>query len=207
MSVHPEVSMDQQILTVAERLFLDKGFAMTSTTEIAKEAGCNQALVHYYFRTKARLFDAIFEKKFQLIIIPFISEQPEEAELDAFLRQLIESHFEILKSNPKIPVLFFNELLTNPARLEHFKTHLAKVQNELLQKIGRAIQSEMHRGRNISVKPLDLLITIFSLNVTLFLLTPLLQTGLNLSQDEINALWDHRKRENVKTILTTIRSN
>lgn len=207
MPVHPEVSMDQQILTVAERLFLDKGFAMTSTTEIAKEAGCNQALVHYYFRTKARLFDAIFEKKFQLIIIPFISEQPEEAELDAFLRQLIESHFEILKSNPKIPVLFFNELLTNPARLEHFKTHLAKVQYELLQKIGRAIQSEVHRGRNISVKPLDLLITIFSLNVTLFLLTPLLQTGLNLSQDEINALWDHRKRENVRTILTTIRSN
>jgi AcrR family transcriptional regulator len=206
MPVHPEVSMDQQILTVAERLFLEKGFAMTSTTEIAKEAGCNQALVHYYFRTKARLFDAIFEKKFQLIIIPFISEQPEEAELDAFLRQLIESHFEILKSNPKIPVLFFNELLTNPARLEHFKTHLTKVQNELLQKIGRAIQSEVHRGRNISVKPLDLLITIFSLNVTLFLLTPLLQTGLNLSQDEINALWDHRKRENVRTILTTIRS-
>lgn len=207
MPVHPEVSMDQQILTVAERLFLEKGFAMTSTTEIAKEAGCNQALVHYYFRTKARLFDAIFEKKFQLFILPFIAEQPEETGLEPFLQKLIESHFEILKSNPKIPVLFFNELLTNPARLEHFKTHLAKIQHELLQKIGRAIQSEVHRGRNISVKPLDLLITIFSLNVTLFLITPLLQTGLKLSQDEINTLWDHRKRENVRIILTTIRSN
>ena len=207
MPVHPEVSMDQQILTVAERLFLEKGFAMTSTTEIAKEAGCNQALVHYYFRTKARLFDAIFENKFQLFILPFIAEQPEDTGLEAFLQKLIESHFEILKSNPKTPVLFFNELLTNPARLEHFKTHLAKVQHELLQKIGRAIQSEVHRGRNISVKPLDLLITIFSLNVTLFLITPLLQTGLKLSQDEINTLWDHRKRENVRIILTTIRSN
>ena len=41
-----EQSMESIILETAERLFLDKGFALTSTTEIAREAGCNQALVH-----------------------------------------------------------------------------------------------------------------------------------------------------------------
>ena len=51
------------ISKAAEKLFLEKGFASTSTTEIAKEAGCNQALVHYYYRKKDLLFTAIFEKK------------------------------------------------------------------------------------------------------------------------------------------------
>jgi len=206
MAINNDISLEQQILTAAERLFLEKGFAMTSTTEIAKEVGCNQALVHYYFRTKARLFDAIFEKKLSLVIIPFFSTQPEETELEPLLRQLIESHFEILRSNPKIPILFFNELLTNPARLEHFKSQLAKVQQVLLQKIERAIQTEILRGNILSVNSLDLLISIFSLNVTLFLITPLLQTGLSLSQDEINSLWGRRKQENVRIILNSIRS-
>ena len=57
-------SMESIILETAERLFLEKGFAMTSTTEIAKEVGCNQALVHYYYRTKENLFNVIFEQKF-----------------------------------------------------------------------------------------------------------------------------------------------
>jgi len=45
-------STEQAILEVAERLFLDKSFAKTSTTEIAKKVGCNQAMIHYYYRTK-----------------------------------------------------------------------------------------------------------------------------------------------------------
>ena len=60
--------MEQAILRAAERLFLDKGFALTSTTEIALEAGCNQALVHYYFRTKENLFEKIFEQKIRMLI-------------------------------------------------------------------------------------------------------------------------------------------
>lgn len=61
-----EQSMESIILETAERLFLDKGFALTSTTEIAREAGCNQALVHYYFRTKEQLFIRIFEEKIKI---------------------------------------------------------------------------------------------------------------------------------------------
>ena len=57
--------MEQSILKVAEQLFLDKGFNRTSTTEIARVVGCNQTLIHYYFRTKENLFNRIFEKKLE----------------------------------------------------------------------------------------------------------------------------------------------
>ncbi|MBQ1851529.1 MAG: helix-turn-helix transcriptional regulator, partial [Paludibacteraceae bacterium] len=41
-------NLEQVILDAATELFLERGFDSTSTTDIAKKAGCNQALVHYY---------------------------------------------------------------------------------------------------------------------------------------------------------------
>ena len=46
MDINIEKSMEEAILETAERLFLENGYASTSTTQIAKEVGCNQALVH-----------------------------------------------------------------------------------------------------------------------------------------------------------------
>ena len=61
METSSEKNMEKAILEAAETLFLEKGFDATSTTQIAKAVGCNQALIHYYFRTKENLFDTIFE--------------------------------------------------------------------------------------------------------------------------------------------------
>ena len=46
--------------------------------EIADEAGINKALLHYYFRSKEKLFDRIFMEVFRTIstgIGGFISEE------------------------------------------------------------------------------------------------------------------------------------
>ena len=53
-------SMELRIREVAQQLFFEQGYAATSTTQIAKEVGCTQALVHYYYRTKENLFRQIF---------------------------------------------------------------------------------------------------------------------------------------------------
>jgi TetR/AcrR family transcriptional regulator len=65
MDIKQDKSMERLIMEKAEELFLEKGFAATSTTTIARAVGCNQALVHYYFRTKDNLFNTVFETKFR----------------------------------------------------------------------------------------------------------------------------------------------
>ena len=62
-------SMEFQILEAAEKLFLKQGYVKTSIGQIAKLAGCNQALVHYYYRTKDNLFEKIFEEKVGIIVM------------------------------------------------------------------------------------------------------------------------------------------
>lgn len=54
---------EQNILDAAEAIFLEKGYSGTTTTEIAKRAGVNHAMLHYYYRTKENLFEIIFEKQ------------------------------------------------------------------------------------------------------------------------------------------------
>ena len=63
------------ILEAAEKLFMEQGFASTTTMQIAKRAGCNQALVHYYFRTKDNLFEKIFEEKVRFYRNEFLEYQ------------------------------------------------------------------------------------------------------------------------------------
>ena len=90
MEVKNNPSMEIVILETAEQLFLEKGFAMTSTTEIAKKIGCNQALIHYYFRTKENLFNLIFEKKFrQFIQHAFEFGNPKELAFEEKLKRII----------------------------------------------------------------------------------------------------------------------
>ena len=50
-----------QIIEIAEKLFADKGFKGTSVREIADEAGINLAMISYYFGSKVKLMEAIFE--------------------------------------------------------------------------------------------------------------------------------------------------
>lgn len=51
----------EQIILAAERLFSENGFNGTSVRDIAKLAGVNLAMISYYFGSKEKLLEAIFE--------------------------------------------------------------------------------------------------------------------------------------------------
>ena len=50
-----------QIIDTAERLFAERGFDGTSVRDIADEAGVNVAMISYYFGSKEKLMEALFE--------------------------------------------------------------------------------------------------------------------------------------------------
>lgn len=54
-----------QIITAAEELFASKGFDGTSVRDIAQTANVNLAMISYYFGSKEKLLEAIFEYRIQ----------------------------------------------------------------------------------------------------------------------------------------------
>jgi AcrR family transcriptional regulator len=51
------------IIDTAEKLFSTTGFDGTSVRDIAQEAGVNVAMISYYFGSKEKLMEAVFERK------------------------------------------------------------------------------------------------------------------------------------------------
>lgn len=199
-------STEQSILEVAERLFLEKGYALTSTTEIAKAVGCNQALVHYYFRTKENLFNTIFENKFrslfqQIFNVNYSDDLPF---LDK-VRKMIEVHFDLLYENPRIPALIMNELSRQPDQLLILKEKLHAIPEQLFEKLSNELQVEIKAGRVRDINAVDLIVTVVSMNVALFTIFPIASKVLNFSEEQIKMLLYHRREENVNVVLGYLR--
>src|SRR3989339_1551744 len=154
------INTEQQILEVAEELFLSKGFAMTTTTEIARRVGCNQALVHYYFRTKYNLFEKLFEKKFTILTSAISSEPQRNSGLKEKIEAITNKHMDVIIANPKLPFLIINELTTNPARFENIVSKLRQQSLIILGELEKDIETEIKKGTIREISAFDLLLNI-----------------------------------------------
>lgn len=198
-------NMEQAILESATKLFLEKGFKATSTTEIANEAGCNQALVHYYYRTKDRLFEAIFEKKMRFFIQSLLQIEKEDLPFLEKLSKRIESHFDTIHENPKLPLFLFNEINSNPKRMEQLREKLGEIPGTVFYKMQAEIEAEVASGNIRPISVYDLLMTIVSLNIMVFIAEPMFRTITRISEEDFIQLRQRRKKENVHIILSSLK--
>ena len=206
MDIKNDLSMEQTILEVAEKLFLEKGFTLTSTTEIARVAGCNQALVHYYFRTKDNLFNTIFEKKFRMLFEHlYASQNFGNISFSEKVRHAVESHFDLLTNNPKLPLLVATELSRLPENLKNLRNKLQAVPFELFTRLNNELQQEIAEGRARQIELIDIIITMVTLNAGLFMLLPIANGILQLDEEHTKELLAHRRNENVQVILNYIK--
>ena len=177
--------MEQQILQCAEELFLEKGFSLVSTTDIAKKAGCNQALVHYYFRTKENLFQQIFQAKFTKFLYIFTTFDDSDEPFTTRLRKKIEAHFDLLIENRQIPFLIVNELILNEERRSALVKNIYNKNLEIYRRFDHELQEEIQKGNIRPISTLDLLINIVSMNIIIFFMLPLLESQFNFDDEEI----------------------
>lgn len=88
------------ILEAAERIFVEKGPARTSMSEIAKAADVTKSLIHHHFGSKEGLWLAVKDYRFQLYADkqrPMLEAPGSSAEL---LRESMETYFHFLRDHP-----------------------------------------------------------------------------------------------------------
>src|SRR5678816_4835124 len=81
---------EQRILDAAHVVFLRRGTAGARMQEIAKEADVNSALLHYYFRSKERLAEAVFQRAAMQLMPAVIRILGSDAELEAKVEQVVD---------------------------------------------------------------------------------------------------------------------
>src|SRR3954467_3313435 len=90
---------ESRILEAARSVFIRRGTAGARMQEIAAEAGVNQALLHYYFRSKDQLGAAVFGQLAMRLFPALLQVLAGEAPLDAKIEQIVAIYHENLTRN------------------------------------------------------------------------------------------------------------
>jgi len=163
-------STEDKILEAAKNVFVTKGMEGARMQEIADAAGINKALLHYYFRSKERLFEAIFSEiiKFAFPKITRIAQSDEP--FVSKIEQVVDAYIDLLIKHPFIPGFVMKELNRDPSGL--FKMVVKFGLNP--QFFFDQIQLAMDRGEIIQMQPRHLAANIISMCVFPFAARPLL---------------------------------
>jgi TetR/AcrR family transcriptional regulator len=109
---------EERIFEAATIVFEEEGMTGARMQNIANRAGINKALLHYYFRTKDHLFDAVFTKLAKKMFMKFAPIFNENLSIEDKIRFFFREHIDFLKQNPRLPGFILNEINRNPQRIK-----------------------------------------------------------------------------------------
>ncbi|WP_159517143.1 TetR/AcrR family transcriptional regulator [Sunxiuqinia indica] len=188
---------EERILDAATDIFMVKGMEGARMQEIADKASINKALLHYYFRSKDKLFDAILTKilnfafpqigKVLFSDLPFLER----------VEQVIDIYMTLLLKHQQLPAFLIKEMNREGSVLFKFieKQHFA------IQPILKEIQDAMDRGEIIQMKPEHLVVNVLGMCVFPFAARPMIKNvALNGRDDLLNGFLEQRRFE-VKTFI------
>ncbi|MBL7994734.1 TetR/AcrR family transcriptional regulator [bacterium] len=193
-----ETEAENKIKEAARKIFHRRGFDGARMQEIADEAQINKAMLHYYFRSKDKLFEAVFKeaamKLFPVVILIIESD----LDVDEKIKKLIHNYIDFIIDNPYVPGFVLHELTQNPERMKHFVAS-----NVLMrpQKFFSQIQEGIDSGKYIPIAPLQLMVTIVASCIFPFVAKPMLHTLFGLDQDDFGEFIEQRKEQMTQFIL------
>lgn len=197
---------ETRILQAAEKEFFEKGYAGARTASIAEAAGVTHAMLHYYFRTKDKLFERIVSGKINMlgdIVLSAIGDS--NLPLEDRIRQGIERHFDFISANRDLPKFIVNEVLTRSEHIEFVKQNAFHIVNNLLNNFQHEIDEYAAKGLCRQVDARMLLIDIVSLNVFPFMAAPIVYGAIGDTYGSYDDFLVMRKKENVETILNKLK--
>jgi len=195
---------ENKILDAAKNVFVRKGFSGTRMQEIADKAKINKALLHYYFRSKEKLFTAVFRAIFKKFI-PFNLEVLSSEDMPVFdkIRAFTENYINVLTKNPFVPIFILHEINRNPQRIVNIIREFG-IKPEI---ISLQIEKEINAGIIRQVKPQQIIVNMISLCVFPIAARPLLQRMLfENNKKEYDSFLEQRREDVAEFIINSIKA-
>jgi TetR/AcrR family transcriptional regulator len=195
-------STEEKILEAAKKVFHRKGFDGARMQEIADEASINKALLHYYYRSKENLFDAVFKDAFNELFKKIFSVIGSSIPFEEKIRYIFNDYIGFMQKNQYIPSFILNEINHNPARITDLLKALPTSPAEIFNKVKKSLENE----GITSIDHRQFVINIIALSVFPIIAGPLIKTILNLTEEEYNEFIETRKKELPDFIFKAIHS-
>ena len=195
-------SAEEKILDAARKVFESKGMSGARMQEIADAAGINKAMLHYYYRSKQKLFEAVFKIAFNKLAPQINTILSSDLNVCEKIEQFSMNYNTFMIDHPYLPNFILQELNRSP----DFVTELISSKNlpgmkHFKHQIHEAVQSK-------KIRPIEadqLFIHILALNIFPFVGAPLLKGFLEVSDNEFKSILKKRTTEVTDFIIQSIK--
>lgn len=140
----------KEIIAAATVLFAEKGYAATSTSEIAKKAGVAEGTIFRHYKSKKELLLSIVSPMMINLLAPIVKKDINQVldnkyeNMEDFLRAMIENRTEFLKKNIHLFRILIQEIPFHPELKNKFKE---KIADEVFHKLGMIISHFQLKGQ------------------------------------------------------------
>lgn len=201
---------EDRILDAAHTVFLQRGTAGARMQEVADEAGVNKALLHYYFRSKDHLAQAVFRRALGELLPQAMKVLRSDLALEEKVRGIVELEVDILRRNPFLPGYLLGELTHHPERVhEIFESvvgmKLSRLGEEVRSTVSGQLEAGAAEGRIRELPVEDFLMNLISMAIFPFAARPLLRLMLDMDDDGFDELMEQRRERLPEFFLNALR--
>jgi AcrR family transcriptional regulator len=205
---------EKRILEAAKAVFIRNGTAGARMQEIAEEAGVNQALLHYYFRSKERLAEAVFRETGGRMFPAIIRLLGSDSSIDEKIDGLVETYLDAMSASPFLPGYIISELHHHPERmtqilgsiaLETDDSDLTRVVRPVFDKLDHQLAEEARAGRMKRISSPQFVVNLLSLCIFPFAARPMLRAVLGMDDEGFARFIKQRRKELPEYIRNALR--
>ncbi len=193
-----------RILNAAEEEFMEKGYGNAKMMSIAARAGVSHSMLHYYYRSKEKLFQRVFNEKAQLLTEILEGIYNKDLSMKEIITQFIRKQFNLMMENDRFIWFIIDELIHNEENLMKVIDFVKPKLSDYLVWFNNLLEKEIEEGHVRSISVRSLLMDIIALNASSFLCIPTLK---KLEPElDLNGFLLERREENVEFIWNAIKN-
>lgn len=197
-----EKDTEQKIFEAARRVFLREGTARARMQDIADEAGINKALLHYYFRSKDRLSQAVFREALSRMLPRIFAHLEADQPLEEKVEAIVQTYLDFARENPHVPSFVLYELHYHPDRMKQFVRSIGAPEFDML---AAQIEERVEAGTLRPIAPEDFVVNLVSLCIFPFIARPMVEVLFRVDDARFEAFIERRRQELPSFFLNALR--
>jgi AcrR family transcriptional regulator len=204
MKKSKDENTEDSILEAAKNVFQAKGMDGARMQEIADNAGINKAMLHYYYRNKQLLFEAVFKNAFSMLAPQLNDILNDETSIEEKVKNFTFNYISFISKHPYLPSFIIQELNRNPDFILKMKENKGFPN---LEKFKKQVAIEIERGLIKPISAEQLFINILALNIFPFVAKPLIMAFTDVDGKAYKQLMENRKIEVANFIINSIKNS
>lgn len=194
---------EEHILEAAKNVFQTKGMDGARMQEIADKAGINKAMLHYYYRSKQLLFEAVFKNAFSLLAPQLNAILNDNSSIEDKVRNFTSNYISFIVKHPYLPNFIIQELNRNQDFILKLKDNQGFPN---IDKFKAQVDEEVAKGLIKPISAEQLFINILALNIFPFVAKPLIMAFTDSDNKKYKQLMEDRKTEVANFIINSIKT-